>query len=109
MLAAFFVVLLAAPPTPPLSCTAPGVTPPVVTHRLDLSDIKGHHRAGIATFEVTITSRGRVDSIRVVRGMDPGVDKKLVKAISGSTFRPARYKGKPVTCTMNLLVHVEVR
>ena len=108
MLAALFALLFAAPSAAPLPCNAPGVTPPVLTHRMNF-DLGELRRAPMIVLALTVNSRGKVESVTVVRGAGPDLDKKFVRAVSAWKFRPARRKGKPVTCMMNVQVHIEVR
>ena len=56
----------------------------------------------------TIGTQG-IDVLEGPKMPGADLDKKFVRAASAWKFRPARRKGKPVTCTMNVQVHIEVR
>jgi biopolymer transport protein ExbD len=94
----------------PLSCTDPGVSPPVILqHRNpDFGDLR-HPQYGAGIFELSVDPAGGVTAVRVVRGVDPAIDEKIVKAAMQWKFRPATHFGNPIACVLNVQLIIDVR
>ncbi|HEX7185522.1 MAG TPA: energy transducer TonB [Thermoanaerobaculia bacterium] len=89
-----------------------GVQPPELLRRVDPvypDSVRRKAIAGIGIFELVINEKGRICTIRVLRGLDPRVDAAMVDAVRQWTFRPARRKGKPVAVAYVVTVRLEVR
>jgi TonB family protein len=54
-----------------------------------------------------IRKDGSVDSIQVIRNLDPALDKNSMDALSRWVFRPATRAGKPVDC--EAIIHIPFR
>ncbi len=54
-----------------------------------------------------IRKDGSVDSIQVVRSLDPALDKNSIEALARWVFRPATRNGKPVDC--EAIIHIPFR
>jgi TonB family protein len=52
---------------------------------------------GTVVLEVTVTEEGRAVDSGVLKGVPFGLNEAAVKAISGWSFKPATYGGKPIT------------
>lgn len=94
----------------PLSCTAPGISPPVVVRKVvpDFGDLR-RQVFGPGILELSVDAGGTVSSVRVVRGIAPSIDKKLVQAASMWRFRPATQFGKPIDCVLPVRVLIDFR
>jgi protein TonB len=56
-------------------------------------------RAGIqgkVVLDITVSADGRVTDVKVVRGVEPTLDKASLDAVSQWRFEPAKADGKPV-------------
>lgn len=51
---------------------------------------------GVVRLRIGIDERGRVTEARVVKALDPGLDRKAIQAVLRWTFKPATFNGKPV-------------
>jgi TonB family protein len=54
-----------------------------------------------------VTAKGKVRDLKVIRSLDPGLDKQAVAAVSTWRFEPATKDGKPVA--VHLPVEVTFR
>ena len=88
----------------------PGISPPVVVHKVvpDFGDLR-RQVFGPAILELSVDADGTVSSVRVVRGIAPSIDKKLVQAASMWRFRPATEFRKPIDCVLPVRVLIDVR
>lgn len=62
---------------------------------------------GRVTFQFTIQKDGNVANVKVLRGLDPSIDKEVIRLVAMSpAWTPGRHAGKivPVTHTLNILV-----
>jgi protein TonB len=58
---------------------------------------KGNGVGGRVTVEFVVTATGAVTSVKVLRGVDPALDKEVVRVISSSLkWEPGEQHGKPV-------------
>ncbi|HEY6443922.1 MAG TPA: TonB family protein [Candidatus Acidoferrales bacterium] len=65
--------------------------------------IKAHVQGEVVLYGI-IRKNGSVDSIQVVRGLDPQLDKNAIQALSEWKFRPATRAGVPVD--VEAVVHI---
>ncbi len=77
----------------------PQLTAPVALRKVD----PGYHPSairegvqGVVVLYAVIHRDGSVDSVRVVRGLDPRLDERAVKALLRWEFQPAARNGSPV-------------
>ncbi len=99
--ASAFILDAPAAPAPSVKFEAP--TPAKVVSPTGLpSSYKGQ------TVEVafTISAAGEVSDVRLVRGIDPNLTKRLVTALSQWKFTPARKNGVPVSSKVVLPLQV---
>lgn len=102
-------VRLAATTGPPLSRSSSrivmmqtqpkDVTPPEVLDRAPLSSTGGAMRRGIegcVLLEVTVLPDGRAGEIKVIRSLDPDLDRAAVASVAKWRFRPGMRNGQPV-------------
>jgi TonB family protein len=65
--------------------------------------IKGHVHGEVVLYAI-IRKNGSVDSIQVVRDLDPQLDRNAMDALEKWTFRPATRAGVPVD--VEAVIHV---
>ncbi len=68
------------------------------------SDLIKAHVEGEVVLYAIIRKDGSVDSIQVVRGLDPQLDQNAIQALSEWKFRPAARAGRPVD--VEAVVHI---
>lgn len=98
--------LFSAPP--PATSSTSSMTPPRVITRVEplYPDVaKREGITGMVMVEAMINERGRVDSVRVLKGLPHGLDQAAVDAIRQWTFEPATIDGKPVPTAYNLTMN----
>ena len=102
------------PPTTPLAVVVDGVSepvyrmgdgvkPPKVTYQPQpeySEEGRQKHIAGHVVLAITVTSKGEVTQIRVVKSLGSGLDEKAVEAVRKWKFKPARKDGKPVSVSV---------
>ena len=64
---------------------------------------------GQVILAVAINATGVVDSVRVVRPLEPSLDENAVVAVSKWQFTPATKDGKPVPIQMEVEVGYDLR
>lgn len=62
---------------------------------------------GVVVLEVEIDDKGSVQATRVIKSLDPGLDKNAMKAVKKWKFSPATRDGQPVPLTFTLEVRFE--
>ncbi len=89
-----------------------GVSAPEPIERHEPQYTKEAKEAGVegtVVLKVEITSEGRVENVRVVKGLRPDLDEQAVKAAKMWTFKPAMKDGQPVrvqaTIEINFRLH----
>ena len=85
----------------------PGITDPVVVFEKKPSYTAAAMRArvqGSVEMEAVIDTAGKPTDIKVVRGLEPSLDKNAVEALEGWRFKPATKDGKAVP----ILVTIEM-
>lgn len=76
-----------------------GVTAPRVKQQVGpkyTEEARTAHVQGTVLVAFEITPEGRAENIRVVKGLDAGLDRNAVDAIRQWTFEPGTKEGKPV-------------
>ncbi len=101
----------APPPPPPPAKTAepapaklepprPVVTTPIQVVEQFSPDYTDQARRegieGVVTLEFEVAEAGVAENMRVVRSIDPGLDRKAMEALAKWRFRPATADGRPV-------------
>ena len=84
-----------------------GVEPPRLRRRVSpeyTDDALDRKVEGIVILEVVILKTGRVGAVRVLRGLDAGLDAKAIAAVREWTFQPGRFRGEAV----DVLAEIEV-
>jgi protein TonB len=56
---------------------------------------------GVVVLAMIVTAEGRVRDVKVIKSLDPGLDKQAIAAVRKWKFEPATRDGKPVA------VHLE--
>jgi periplasmic protein TonB len=51
---------------------------------------------GVVVLAMTVTAEGNVRDIKVIKSLDPGLDKQAIAAVRTWKFEPATKDGKPV-------------
>ena len=65
---------------------------------------------GRVTLQFTIQADGRLTNVKVVRGIDPSLDKEAVRCVSTSPrWKPGTNQGKPVSVTLTFPVLFQLR
>jgi len=65
--------------------------------------------SGTPVYEVTITAKGDVANVRVLKSSNLGIDAEEIAALRQWKFRPATRNGKPVAVYYTLTVNIHVR
>ena len=60
---------------------------------------------GTVTLAMIVTAEGKVRDLRVIKGLDKGLDKQALAAVSVWRFQPATKDGKPGRHAVSHLVH----
>jgi TonB family protein len=91
----------------------PGTTPPmpVTEPSLDVPEhLKGRQiTGGLIVLEGLVTETGEVRDIRLLRSVQPDLDRAAIAATSTARYRPAQLNGKPVPFRMIWTHRIEVR
>jgi periplasmic protein TonB len=76
-----------------------GVTAPKVLKQIHPGYTKEARRAGIhgtVALSVVVGTNGKASDVRVLKSLDPGLDKNAVKAVQQWRFAPGTLRGKAV-------------
>lgn len=57
---------------------------------------------GGVVLEMVVNVQGTTEEIRVVKSLDPGLDRKAIEAVREWTFEPGRKDGKPVAVRVTI-------
>jgi protein TonB len=57
---------------------------------------------GNVTLSMTVTAEGKVRDLKITKGLDKGLDKQALAAVSTWRFEPATKDGKPVAVHINV-------
>jgi TonB family protein len=83
------------------------VEPPKTVYAPDpeyTEEAEDKHIQGTAVLILVISEKGMPEILGVVRGLDAGLDRKAVAAVSGWRFKPAILAGQPVAVMINVEV-----
>jgi protein TonB len=64
---------------------------------------------GVVIVQAIISKDGRVENVKVLKGLGMGLDQAAVDAIKKWTFEPATLNGKPVAVYYNLTVNFRIQ
>ncbi|HEX2832048.1 MAG TPA: energy transducer TonB [Thermoanaerobaculia bacterium] len=87
------------------------VKPPRVIHRVEpkYGDCKDVIVSGVPVLEATIDTEGIVRDLRLLKAIDPCVDRSILEAVRQWRFEPGTLDGRPVPVLYNLIVHIHVK
>jgi TonB family protein len=94
-------------PTGPQVKSSDEIAEPAPLHKVDPKyppTLMAEHVEGEVILYAVIRRDGSVDSIQVVRGIDPLLDGNAVRALAQWKFRPAEREGEPVN--LEAIVHI---
>jgi TonB family protein len=97
-------------PTGPQTISSDEIAEPAPLHKVDPKyppTLMAEHVEGEVILYAVIRRDGSVDSIQVVRGIDPLLDGNAVRALAQWKFRPAERQGEPVN--LEAIVHIPFR
>jgi TonB family protein len=83
----------------------PGVTAAVLRFCPDPEYTKEARKKGIqgkVGLDVIIEKDGKIENVKVVRSLDPGLDENAVKALKDSQFTPCKKDGRRVRCSTHM-------
>ena len=87
-----------------------GITPPKPIYHPDPKYVDKARREkinGVVVVEMIVTAEGRVRDVKVIKSLDPGLDKQAAAAVRTWKFEPATKDGKPVA--VHLKTEVDFR
>jgi TonB family protein len=85
-----------------------GVTAPEVIHKQEpqyTEEARDAKIEGAVLLSVIVEVDGKLSNIRIVRGLDDGLDANAVAALKEWVFRPAEKDGQPVPVSANIEVN----
>ncbi len=88
-----------------------GVTPPSILQKREPEYTKQARNAkieGVVLLYIQVDPAGRARNIRVVKSLDPGLDRKAIEAVRSWLFRPGTKDGKPVTVEATIEVNFKL-
>jgi TonB family protein len=97
--AACAVLLLAACQKNQIYRIGPGITAPKLQKKVEpdyTQEARAARKEGTVVLTMIISRQGRAENIRVVKSLEPGLDKRAVEAAQQWSFEPATRNGKPV-------------
>ena len=86
------------------------VTPPKPIYKPDPTYVDKARREklnGVVVIAMIVTAEGRVRDVKVIKSLDPGLDKQAIAAVRTWKFEPATKDGKPVA--VHLKTEVDFR
>lgn len=88
----------------------PEIVPPQLVRKVEPAVPSKHLiKPGISILQAVITRSGAVDNIRVLRSLDPELDKAAADAIKQWRYKPALLNGASVATYMTVAVRFHVR
>jgi protein TonB len=96
-----------SPQTEPQTKTSDEIAEPAPLRKVDPKyppTLMAEHVEGEVILYAVIRRDGSVDTIQVVRGIDPQLDGNAVRALAQWKFRPAERQGEPVN--LEAIVHI---
>jgi TonB family protein len=94
------------------SVEGPVKAPVVISRpRIDYSecDLGGKRLSGTPMAEAVIDTRGAVSHAKLVKGVEPCLDRQFLAALHEWKFKPATLDGKPVSVRMNFTLNIHYR
>jgi TonB family protein len=88
------------------------VTPPTIRREVRPDYTNEARRLAIegdVDLEIVVRADGSVGPIRIVRGLEPGLDRNAVAAVRQWRFDPARREGTPVDVIVQVSVAFTLR
>ena len=81
-----------------------GVQPPRITRRVNpnYSNVRGVSAKGSVAISLIVTSEGAAKELRVVKSLEPEVDRAAMEAVRQWRFAPAQKDGKPVAVRVTI-------
>lgn len=67
------------------------------------------HMEGVVVLQAVITRSGTVDSVRLVRGLNPLLDRAAMDAVVRWRYSPATYRGNPVPVFLTVTVTFQLQ
>ncbi|HZF13332.1 MAG TPA: energy transducer TonB [Thermoanaerobaculia bacterium] len=86
-----------------------GIRPGSRRSYADVPKLRDRRIRGTPIYEATITAKGDVANIRVIRSGSPEIDAAVIAALRQWKFRPAIRKGKPVAVYYTLAVNIDLQ
>ncbi len=89
-----------------------GVTPPKIIDKVEpkyTQEARDAQIEGDVQLSTVISKEGVPEEIKVVKGLDPGLDKNAVAALRHWKFEPGAKDGKPVRVLANIQVNFRLR
>ncbi len=86
------------------------VTPPKPVYKPDPTYVDKARREkinGVVVLAMIVTAEGKVRDVKVIKSLDPGLDKQAIAAVRTWKFEPATRAGKPVA--VHLKTEVDFR
>lgn len=113
IVAAFGLLTAVGGATPRVYNVGGSVKAPVVVERppIDYSDcnVEGKRLSGIPIGEAVVGADGRVVSVKLVKGVEPCIDRTFLNNLRAWKFRPGTRNGKPVAVRVNFTLHIHYR
>jgi TonB family protein len=85
---------------------------PVIARRIEpeyTTEARAKGTQGVITLSADVASDGTTQNIRVVKSLDPGLDRNAIAAVKEWRFQPAMRNGQPVTVSASIEVRFEIR
>jgi len=81
-----------------------GVQPPRITHRVNpnYANVRGVSAKGSVAIALIVTLEGATKELRVVKSLEPEVDRAALEAVRQWRFAPAQKDGKPVAVRVTI-------
>ena len=89
-----------------------GVTPPKLIDKVEPQYTQEARDAGIegvVQMSAVISKEGVPEEIKVVKGLEPGLDKNAIAALQQWRFQPGTKEGKPVRVIAKIEVNFRLR
>jgi periplasmic protein TonB len=89
-----------------------GITPPAIQREVKPDYTEEARRRGIAgdvILEIVVRRDGTVGDVKVLKGLDRGLDQRAIDAVRQWRFSPARRLGTPVDVVVEIAVEFKLR
>ncbi len=72
------------------------------------ASVKGSGISGKVVVQFVVDKNGKVTKVKIIRGVDPAIDKELIRIIEKSpAWKPGKHGGKPVSQTFTIPVSIK--